>query len=381
MLTAGQGHDRIDFEEGVWVHRIVVKDQPPPSREALRDIPAHIWNYSRTMLDEALEIAARRKVDVVEAPIWDTEGAAFLGRPEFPLVTSLHTTLKFHLDTNPEKKGDAAFMANFARPMMRIERLLMESSDGIHANSDAIVKEIEGAYGFEFDRRSLWTIPHGLEDWTADAPGLPRSGQEGEVRICFIGRLESRKGVDVVMQVAPTLLREHPGVRLEFVGNDQIASDDGRPWREGFEATPEFDSIRGQVTFHGEVSEERLRQAYRDADIILAPSRFESFGLVHLEAAMYGKPVIGCRAGGMVEVVQDGVTGLLALPGDAPSLLDALRKLVAARELRQDMGRAARRRYLERFTPEHMAASVARMFEQVAARRAATGGSAAARAQ
>jgi glycosyltransferase involved in cell wall biosynthesis len=52
----------------------------------------------------------------------------------------------------------------------------------------------------------------------------------------------------------------------------------------------------------------------------VAPSRYESFGLVFLEARMFGKPVIGCRAGGMIEVIEEGVTGLLAEPGDAASL-------------------------------------------------------------
>lgn len=61
---------------------------------------------------------------------------------------------------------------------------------------------------------------------------------------------------------------------------------------------------------------------------MVAPSRFESFGLVHLEAMMFGKPVVGCRIGGMKEVVQHDATGLLAEPGDADSLSNALRRLL-----------------------------------------------------
>jgi glycosyltransferase involved in cell wall biosynthesis len=189
------------------------------------------------------------------------------------------------------------------------------------------------------------------------------------VKVSFIGRLESRKGVDVVMEIAPALLAEHPRVHLEFIGNDSIPAEGGRTWRERFEARPGFAAMKDRVTFRGEVGDDELREAYRSADIVLAPSRFESFGLVHLEAGMYGKPVVGSRVGGMVEVVDDGVTGLLAEPGDAQSLLQAVRKLVADPLLRERMGRAARQRYLQRFTPERMADGVAAMFTALAAQR------------
>jgi glycogen synthase len=112
------------------------------------------------------------------------------------------------------------------------------------------------------------------------------------------------------------------------------------------------------VIFHGEVDEARLRGFYRAADIVLAPSRFESFGLVHLEAMMYGKPVIGCRIGGMLEVIDDGVTGLLAEPGDPHSLFACIERLLKNPELRRQLGETARCRYLARFTAEQMSAGV-----------------------
>jgi glycosyltransferase involved in cell wall biosynthesis/GT2 family glycosyltransferase len=370
VLTAGDGHDRVDFEECVWVHRILPKTHEAPTAPELQGIPAHIWNYSRTMLDEAREIASRRKVEAVYTPIWDAEGIAFIGAPEFPLVTSLQTTLHFYLDTHADKQRDAAFMRDFVEPMLRMERLLFEKSDGIHAISDAIVRDIEAAYSIGFDRTRLWTVPLGLEDWTGDAP--PRhsrdAGEGRPITICFVGRLESRKGVDVVMEMAPGLLRDHPEARLEFVGNDKLPGEDGRTWRERFEKQPGFEAIRDRVTFRGEVSDEGLRAAYRAADIVLAPSRFESFGLVHLEAAMYGKPVIGGRVGGMVEVIDDGVTGLLADPGDAGSLRAAVERLLADASLRLALGEAARQRYVERFTPQSMADGVAALIGEVAAR-------------
>ena len=78
------------------------------------------------------------------------------------------------------------------------------------------------------------------------------------------------------------------------------------------------------IQFEGRVDNEILRDAYAGCDIFVAPSRFESFGLIFLEAMREGKPVIGCLAGGMPEVVTQNVNGLLVEPNDADALLKAI---------------------------------------------------------
>jgi glycosyltransferase involved in cell wall biosynthesis len=369
VLTAGEGHDRVDFEGGVWVHRIVIRGYNVPTVEGLgrSSIPSHLWDYSRTMLAEAEEIAGRRQIDCVCAPIWDIEGIAFLLDRRFPLVTSLHTPLHFYIDTNPKLRADHEYMANFIEPMLALERRMIEECDGVLANSRAIVEEIERSYGFQIDPARVSLVPHGLEDWSklpAEEPdplwklaGIAPS--PSPIRLCFIGRLESRKGIDVVLRIVPEMLARHPDVWLDIVGNDRIASPDGRTWREVFEADCQTAAVRERVFFHGEVDDSRLRGFYRAADIVLAPSRFESFGLVHLEAMMHGKPVLGCRAGGMTEVIDDGISGLLAEPGDADSLFACLERLIENPELRRQLGQAGRAAYLERFTAEQMASGVA----------------------
>jgi hypothetical protein len=138
-----------------------------------------------------------------------------------------------------------------------------------------------------------------------------------------------------------------------------------------FEADFAMSPVLDRVAFHGEVNEARLRGFYRAADVVLAPSRFESFGLVHLESMLYGKPVVGCRVGGMVEVIDDGVTGLLAEPGDPGSLLATIERLLANPELRRKFGDAARESYVSRFTVNQMALGVSRILDQVRERVAA----------
>jgi glycogen synthase len=84
--------------------------------------------------------------------------------------------------------------------------------------------------------------------------------------------------------------------------------------------------------------------------------------LVFLEAMREGKPVIGCRAGGMPEVINDGETGLLVPPGDSPALAQAILKLLRSEQLRLQLGANAKRDFHDRFTAVRMAKDSLRLF-------------------
>src|SRR5579863_9917126 len=125
-----------------------------------------------------------------------------------------------------------------------------------------------------------------------------------------------------------------------------------------------------RVNFTGEVSDARLEMHLHQCDVFVAPSRYESFGLVFLEAMMFGKPVVGCRAGGMTEVIEEGVTGLLAEPGDAVSLASAISALLDDPVKRAGFGRAGRERYLRLYTREALIERTLKFYRDTLARRA-----------
>ncbi|MBN8943059.1 MAG: glycosyltransferase [Rhizobiales bacterium] len=360
VLTASSTHDHIDFEEGVWVHRLA------PSRDDIQKgtgpgVPAHIAAYSGRMRREVLSIAQKRPVEVVFAPIWDCEGLALLDDFGIPLVTNLVTPLLSWLKDHP-KMVDAAFVA----PMLAQEKRLMVEPAGILASSKAIVDEIEADYGIGIDRDRLGFVPYGLDDWTALPFVEPDPVPEGALRLLFVGRLEARKGIDVLLAAAMQVLCSHPNVHLDLVGDDRIPAPDGRTYREAFLAEPAAQPIVPRVHFHGPVNEEQLRGFYRSCTILVTPSRFESFGLMLVEAMMFAKPVIGCRAGGMPEVVGDRIAGLLAEPGDVDSLVACIEELIDDPSLRADLGKAARDRYETSFSATRMAEEIVQFFARTA---------------
>ena len=204
----------------------------------------------------------------------------------------------------------------------------------LHANSRAIVEDIARRYDLSLPAERLVFAPHGLSDW---AEGAPTPGQA--LRFLFVGRLECRKGIDTLLAAAPDVLRRFPAARLDIVGDDSI---DGGKYKAGFLARTDLEDIVPRVTFHGRVEEEALRAHYRACDVLVAPSRYESFGLVYVEGMIFGKAVIGGRAGGGPEVIEEGVTGLTVAPGDVAGLAQAMTRLAGDADLRRAMGEAGR---------------------------------------
>jgi GT2 family glycosyltransferase len=152
VLTPGTGHDRVDFEEGVWVHHPVVRPFAAPAGHAL---PAALWNGSMTMLAEAEEIARRRPIAAVHAPLENAAAIAFLGDCKWPLVTSLDGAPRRACGSGSPQRVEAA-------PLAAAERALLSRSAGLLARDMAAVAAAEAVCGITLDRDRLAVVPGGM---------------------------------------------------------------------------------------------------------------------------------------------------------------------------------------------------------------------------
>jgi phosphatidyl-myo-inositol dimannoside synthase len=154
-----------------------------------------------------------------------------------------------------------------------------------------------------------------LNDQLSNAPfAIPR--------ILTVGRLSSSdtyKGFDTLIEAMPAIRHEYPAARLRIVGKG-----DDLPRLQALAAGL---GVAGSVDFLGPISDEALRAEYAACDLFALPSRKEGFGLVYLEAMVYGKPCIGARAGGAPEVITPA-TGVLVTYGNIPELVTAVDDLV-----------------------------------------------------
>jgi hypothetical protein len=305
-----------------------------------------------------------RTLDVIEVPIWDSEGIAAILGDAVPTVLSLHTPLPVALEFNLHWLDDPAHRSSHIEPLLALERICLERSSFVLANSHAVVKQIAACHDIVLDPSRLAIIPHGLGEPPTKAPPSPRTGI---IEVLFVGRLENRKGIDVLLAAAPSLLARFPDMQLTVVGDDALPATGGASYRQMFERTADA-ALRKRVHFTGILSDAELECRYAACDIVVMPSRYESFGLVLLEAMRYGKPIVSSNIGGIAEVIRDGETGLLVPPGDAGALESAIASLAADPRRRQQLGQAAFESFTTQFTRSVMAREAEDLYRRLARR-------------
>lgn len=184
--------------------------------------------------------------------------------------------------------------------------------------------------------------------------------------ILSVSRLnELYKGQDTVIRALPLIKARYPGARYVIAGDGQL--------RDYLNQVARSVGMERHVVFLGEVSDEALPDLYRSSDVVVQLSResasgggAEGFGIVCLEAAACGRPVVAGRSGGLVEAVQDGVTGILVDPLDVGAAVAAIVALLEDPGLARRLGRAGRETVLARLTWSHMAQEARRIFADAA---------------
>ncbi len=176
------------------------------------------------------------------------------------------------------------------------------------------------------------------------------------LRLISVCRLVERKGLQHVLAALVGL----PGLPAELT---VVGSGDYRRELEGRSQTY---GLSDKVHFIGHVPNEELPAVYTEHDAFIMPSLTESHAMVLTEAMSCGLPVIGSTAGAIPEVIRVGIDGLLVEPGDVQQIETAIVQLAEDNELREKMGRAARRRVQEKFTWSKIADQYEKLYDKVA---------------
>jgi len=353
VISLSEREAGVELMAGVWHHKLRSVDLRHPS---LRTSPIAAELYAAATKYHAVrKLHERATVDLVVATTWLGEGLLCVLDPRLTTATRLVTPVgriaEMHAADGAQDRPTS---------LGRLERAVLERSRHIQSASEAIFLEIESALGLTLPPAHI--TPLGTGDRAGVSP--ERFAAAGEVEVLFVGRLEPRKGTDVLLAAARDLVREHPDTVFAIVGADN-------PHAAGFGErmrayVSEDAALSQRVRFLGAVPDERLWRIYAGADIVCAPSRYESYCNVLVEALMSGKPAVACLAGGMPEVVEHDRNGLLAAPGDVESLRTCLSRLIADRALRDRFGRRSRELYELKHSPARIAERTGRAFREMA---------------
>lgn len=260
--------------------------------------------------------------------------------------------------------GEEIAYGQDSRELGRLLRAAYRSASGVFANSRNTARLIVAA---GIDPARVHVVYPGVdaERFRPDLPGAAelkrRHAPAGEFLVVTVGRLQRRKGHDLVLQALAAIERDSPPIRYLIVGEGE---DRGRLERMAVDL-----GLQNRVTFAGAVAADQLPVVYAAADLFVHPNRtekndFEGFGLVFLEAAAAGVASIGGSSGGTPEAVANGETGVLVSGTDVSELKSAIVGLLLSEERRRMMGDRGRRRVLSDFLWERTAVAVEELHER-----------------
>lgn len=192
-----------------------------------------------------------------------------------------------------------------------------------------------------------------LESETAGhgAPSLPGDG----ARVLLLGRLRPEKGHLVALDAIEIVIKCFPETTLAFAGSGPLESKLRR------EVTTR--KLTNTVLFVGHV--EDVAGLLRQVDIVIVPSLSEPFGLVAVEAMGARRLVIASRVGGLQEIVEHGLSGVLVEPSQPKELAGQIVHYLGHADERQELAETGYRRYLDRFTSDVMARSYLALYEEL----------------
>lgn len=309
-------------------------------------------------------ISAHRDADVIFAPEWGGEAASVAGDAGLPpLVTNLATSLQQIRAIQAERLGAETVVKD--RIQAWLERRQAERSSGILACTSAILRWARDIWAIE--RVPSVVLPNFVdpESVRENAQGeLPLGWPEQAPVVLFLGRLERRKGVEVLARAIPLVLSSIPDAQFVFAGADTEVGGEAMTERVLRLAGVHG---RGTIQFLGPQPPRRLMPAVAAASVVALPSLWENFSIAALEARALGRPLVATAGSGFDDFVTHEQDGLLVPPGDAAALAESVIRLLEDRGLRDRLGAEAAR-LAGQYAPDTVVTKYVAFFEAVANR-------------
>lgn len=343
--------DVVSVEPGFRVHFVAAGPAAALDRDGLTD---HVAGFSDAVAALFREAGTP---DAIHANYWlsGLVGHRLKHELNIPLIMTFHTLERVKAETFEGESEDRAFQ----------EAAIFACADAVLASCEVEAEQFVRFYNAEPSR--VHVVPLGVEH-AFFAPGFrPQArralGIEGEdSMLLFVGRLQALKGVDLALETLIELRQRGRNIMLAIVGGP--SGPDGRATLASLHRRVEEAGVIEHVSFVAPQAHQLLSTWMRASDVMVVPSRTESFGLVALESSACGTPVVASDVGGLMTLIDEGVTGFLMGERDPRVWADAV-EVALDPEIATSMSNAAVL-LARRYTWRAAARSLADLTEELA---------------
>ncbi len=333
VFTRGGSREEVEVVPGYRVVELPVvpvrRSGPEPLADAVGDFAEGVARWA---------VRHRAVYDVLHSHYWLSGWAGLILHEvlRVPLAISFHTLGRVKDATRRPDQAPAGLLRIAA------ETEVIARAGCVIASTQTEATQLIEQYSANPER--LCVSPPGVDhavfhpgDQRAAraALGLPADGR----LVAFVGRIQPLKGADTALAAFALVANRLPDSRLLVVGGP--SGPQGMSEMEFLRAGIATAGLEGRVLLHDPLPHRSVAAAYQAADVVLVPSRSESFGLVAAEAQSCGIPVVASAVGGLAHAVADGESGLLVSGWDPPDYADALCRILADPVLAERLARGA----------------------------------------
>jgi len=304
---ANQGHDPVvvtygpeeekEFRDGVEVHRV-------PSTDSASDTISWAMKLGHEVEKKAIELNKQEDFDLVHAHDWmAVPGATGIKNTlDIPMVFTVHST----------QQGRDGIDGEYQQTIHDLEWYGTYQASQVITVGREFSEEVK--HTFEVPEQKVNYIPNGvdLEKFDSHSVNLNHSDYalDWEQIVLFVGRMYPQKGPGHLIEAMPEIINANPEAKFVMVGSGATEHYKGIAKKQ----------VGEKVHFPGYVSDEELLSLMKAAEMTVAPSVYEPFGIVPLEAAACETPTVGSYVGGMKDTIIHEYTGLHSYPADPGSI-------------------------------------------------------------
>lgn len=351
VITCEEGTAPVEeLDNGVHVHRIT------PYKVDTDDFVKWVMQMNFAMVEEGTRLIRKTgKFNIIHAHDWLTAFSAKALKWSFsiPMVSTIHAT---------EYGRNNGIRTEMQRYISGTEWLLTYESWKVVACSNYMRQQVSDIFKTPWDK--IWVISNGInvEDYKFGFDWVEyrrRFARDNEKIVFFVGRHVFEKGIHLLVDCIPEIVRKHPEVKVVIAGTGSMTDE--------LKQNVLDMGLQDSVLFTGYMDDDSKKMMYRIANAAVFPSLYEPFGIVALEAMAAGCPVIVSDTGGLSEIVQHKHNGMKAIAGSAESLSQNIQELLSSDELSQSIKEKAKTTVEKYYGWDYAAELTDRMYKEIEA--------------